>query len=99
LDALEKAREFNFKRYHYQGIGRYEPEDAYARGIADLSVLANLLPAGGFLFGAEPRSIDTGIYGFIANIYFYEIATPLKEFVTSQANLIEHCRSIHRAIK
>ena len=30
-DALGKAREFNFKRYHYQGIGRYEPSAAYAR--------------------------------------------------------------------
>jgi glutathione S-transferase len=98
-DALEKAREFNFKRYHYQGIGRYDPDDAYARGLADLRVLANLLPINGFLFGAKPSSVDAGIYGFIANIYFYEIATPLKQFVTSQANLIEHCRSIHMALK
>ncbi|MEJ1977806.1 MAG: hypothetical protein WDN49_18560 [Acetobacteraceae bacterium] len=37
---MEAAREYNFKRYHYQGIGRYEPPLAYARGIADLSVLA-----------------------------------------------------------
>lgn len=32
--ALEAAREYNFTRYHYQGIGRYEPEAVYARGIA-----------------------------------------------------------------
>ncbi len=31
-DALTKAREFNFQRYHFQGIGRYPPEGAYARG-------------------------------------------------------------------
>ena len=30
-DALARARDFNFKRYHYQGIGRYEPHEAYAR--------------------------------------------------------------------
>ena len=35
-ESLDKAREFNFQRYHYQGIGRYPPEDAYARGVADL---------------------------------------------------------------
>jgi glutathione S-transferase len=98
LDALEKAREFNFKRYHYQGIGRYKPDDAYARGIADLKVLANLLPTSGFLFGAKPSSVDAGIYGFVANIYFYEIDTPLKEFVISQPNLVAHCRSIHIAL-
>ena len=98
VDALEKAREFNFKRYHYQGIGRYEPKDAYARGLADLGTLANLLPKSGNLFGTRPTSIDAGIYGFIANIYFYEIDTPLKQFVVSQTNLVEHCRSIHAAV-
>jgi glutathione S-transferase len=96
---LEKAHEFNFKRYYYQGIGRYEPNAAYARGIADLRVLANLLPRSGFLFGEKPSSADAGIYGFVANIYFYEIDTPLKEFVISHANLVAHCRSIHTAFK
>jgi len=46
--ALETAQDHNFKRYHYQGIGRFEPDAAYARGIADLTVLANLLPRAGF---------------------------------------------------
>ena len=52
--SLETAREYNFKRYHFQGIGRYDPNAAYARVIADLRVLAHLLPASGFLFGAKP---------------------------------------------
>jgi glutathione S-transferase len=95
-EALEAARDYNFKRYHYQGIGRYEPDAAYARGIADLSVLASLLPANGFLFGAKPSSIDAGIYGFIANIYFYEIDTPLKAFLVSKPNVVAHCLSIHQ---
>ena len=43
--ALAAAREYNFKRYHYQGIGRYEPEAVYARGITDLKVLADLVPS------------------------------------------------------
>ncbi len=94
-DALEAAREYNFKRYHYQGIGRYEPEAAYARGIADLKILANLVPESGFLFGADPRSIDATIYGFTANIYFYDIDTPLKSFLVSHPNLVTHCQSLH----
>jgi glutathione S-transferase len=96
--ALETAREYNFKRYHYQGIGRYEPEAAYARGIADLRVLADLVPGSGFIFGAKPCSCDAGIYGFTANIYFYEIDTPLKEFLMSQPNLVAHCRAVHAAL-
>jgi glutathione S-transferase len=98
VEALETAREYNFKRYHYQGIGRYEPDQAYARGIADLGVLADLLSESEYLFGAKPGSIDAAIYGFIANIYFYEIDTPLKKFLTSQATLVAHCQSIHAAL-
>lgn len=71
----------------------------YARGLADLKVLADLIPGSGFLFGAKPSSIDAGIYGFVANIHFYEIDTPLKSFVASQPNIVAHCRSIHTALQ
>ncbi len=96
--GLLKAKEFNAQRYYYQGIGRYTPEAAYARGLADLKVLANAVPAAGYVHGATPTSIDAGLYGFIANIHFYDIATPLKQFVASQQNLVRHCTAIHRAV-
>lgn len=96
--ALETAREYNFKRYHFQGIGRYEPEAAYARGISDLRVLADLVPSAGFLFGEKPRSCDAGVYGFIANIYFYDIDTPLKAYLLTRPNLVAHCRAVHAAL-
>ena len=97
-EALENAREYNFKRYYYQGIGRFEPDAAYARGLADLAVLAHLLPESGYLFGATPNSVDAGIYGFTANIYFYDIDTPLKRFLVSQPNIVAHCRAVHEAV-
>ena len=94
-EGLAKAREFNFQRYYFQGIGRYEPDAAYARGLADLRILADLIPANGYVHGANPTSVDAGIYGFIANIHFYEIDTPLKQFVASRQNLVRHCVAIH----
>jgi glutathione S-transferase len=97
-EGLRKAQDFNALRYHYQGIGRYSPEAAYARGIADLQVLANLVPPTGFLHGPKPSSIDAAIYCFLANIYFYEIATPLRQFVAAHGNLVRHCTAIHAAI-
>jgi glutathione S-transferase len=97
-EGLLKAKEFNAQRYHYQGIGRYSPEAAYARGLADLAVLANLLPDSGYLHGPAPTSIDAGIYGFIANIFYYEIDTPLREFVLAHRNLVRHCEAIHAAV-
>ena len=93
-----KAREFNFQRYHYQGIGRYAPEAAYARGVADLAVLAHVIPAEGYVHGPAPAGIDAGIYGFIANIYFFDIDTPLKRFVLAHGNLVRHCRAIHKEV-
>ena len=97
-EGLLKAREFNFQRYHFQGIGRYAPDAAYARGLADLAVLADTVPANGFVHGAKPTSIDAGIYGFIANIFFFDIHTPLKQFVVSRPGLVRHCTAIHAAV-
>jgi len=97
-DGLIKAKEFNAQRYHYQGIGRYDPDAAMARGLADLAALAELIPQHGYLHGEKATSIDAGIYGFIANIYFYDIDTPLKQFVASDRNLVRHCNAIHEAV-
>jgi hypothetical protein len=100
IDAagLNKAKEYNAQRYFYQGIGRYTPEQAYARGLADLKVLAELIAPQGYMHGDNPSSIDAGIYGFIANIYYFPIPTPLKAFVVSQANLMRHCEAIHEMV-
>ena len=97
-DALEAARKYNFQRYYYQGIGRYEPAAVYERGVADLHTLAHLMPESGAMFGPKPTSIDAAIYGFIANIYFYEIDTPLKACVSSHSNLENHCIGMHAAV-
>ena len=100
IDAagLNKAKEYNAQRYYFQGIGRYTPEQAYARGLADLHVLAELIPADGYLHGSRPSSIDAGIYGFIANIHFYPIPTPLKQFVSAHPDLVRHCEAVHAAV-
>jgi glutathione S-transferase len=96
--GLAKAQAFNEQRYYYQGIGRFDPDAAMARGLADLAALAELIPDQGYLHGDRPTSIDAGIYGFIANIYFYDIDTPLKQFVVAHENIVRHCRAIHAAV-
>src|SRR5262249_40723087 len=97
-EGLRKAQAYNAQRYHYQGIGRYAPDAAMARGLADLRVLADIIPARAYVHGEVPTSIDAGIYGFIANIYFYDIETPLKQFVVAHDNVLRHCRAIHEAV-
>jgi glutathione S-transferase len=97
-EGLLKAKEFNAQRYHYQGIGRYEPDAAMARGLADLAAIASLISPQGFVHGDKPTAIDAGIYGFIANIYFYSIDTPLKQCVVAHENIVRHCQAIHAAV-
>ena len=97
-EGLAKAQAFNAQRYYYQGIGRYEPDAAMARGLADLAAIAGLIAPKGYVHGEKPTGIDAGIYGFIANIYFYDIDTPLKQFVVAHDNVVRHCRAIHEAV-
>ena len=97
-EGLMKAKEFNAQRYYYQGIGRFDPDAAMARGLADLTAIAELIPPHGFVHGEKPSSIDAAIYGFIANIYFYDIDTPLKRFVVAHDNIVRHCKAIHAAV-
>ena len=96
--GMEAAQKYNFERYHYQGIGRFEPADVYKKGLADLQVLVNLLGTSDFLFDDKPRSIDAAVYGFLANIHFYEIDTPLKLFVASHDRLVRYCERLHARV-
>ena len=96
--GMEDAQRYNFERYRYQGIGRYEPADVYKRGLADLQVLADLIGRNGFLFGSRPCSTDAGVHGFVANIHFYAIDTPLRDFVRTHHNLVHHCDAIHAVV-
>jgi glutathione S-transferase len=97
-EGLAKAKEFNAQRYYYQGIGRFDPDAAMARGLADLAAIAALIPRDGLVHGKRPSSVDAAIYGFIANIYFYDIDTPLKRFVVAHDNIVRHCNAIHAAV-
>jgi glutathione S-transferase len=97
-DGMETAQKYNFQRYYYQGIGRYEATDVYRKGLADLQVLADLIGGSDFLFGDAPSSVDAAVYGFLANIYFYDIDTPLKQFIMSRDNLVSYCERLHARV-
>jgi glutathione S-transferase len=77
---------------------RFDSDAAMARGVTDLAALATLIPSRGYLHGEKPAGIDAAIYGFIANIYFQDIDTPLKQFVVAHDNIVRHCRTIHEAV-
>ena len=94
-EAMEGARKYNAERYYYQGIGRYEPAQVYEKGLADLRVIANLVADRDFLFGATPSSTDAALYGFLANIHFHDIETPLKRFTAGHERLARYVERMH----
>lgn len=94
---LDGARAYNFERYQKQGIGRYTPEEVYEKGLKDLQAIETLLGTQSFFFGKEPHTIDASLYGFLANIYYYPIETPLKQFLSQSktlASYVERMQSI-----
>lgn len=84
---LEKVRKHNIEKYHYQGIGRYDANDIYQSGIEDLAAISSILGNNDFIFGNKPHTIDAACYGFLANIFYFEINTPLKDFISMKISL------------
>ncbi|KTD66616.1 hypothetical protein Lsan_0561 [Legionella santicrucis] len=79
--TLETVRKYNIEKYHYQGIGRYSKEEIYQSGIDDLQSIILLLENNLYLFGEKIHSLDACCYGFLANILYFKIETPLKNFI------------------
>jgi len=95
---LEQPRNYNKEKYQVQGIGRYEQEDVYQAGIDDLEAIAFFLGKQDFIFGSKIHSLDACIYGFLANIYYFEIDTPLKQYLESTKTLAPYCERIRKQL-
>ena len=60
-------------------------------------ILPMKIRTGAYLMADDPAFAP--IYGFIANIYFYDIDTPLKQFVVAHDGLARHCRASGRKLR
>ncbi len=93
-ESLDKGRKYNTERYYYQGIGRYDVAEVYNSGLNDLQIIVNLLDNNRFIFGDKFSTIDATIYGYLANIYYFEIDTPLREYLIKNAKLTRYINNI-----
>ena len=62
------------------------------------AALADLLGGRPFLFGDRPHGADAACYGFLANIFYYPIDTPLRDFITAHPALGRDCEAMHAAV-
>jgi glutathione S-transferase len=80
------------KQLHGQGMGRHSRDEIYAIGCRDIGALAELLGEQAFFMGEEPASIDATAYGFLANLLWVPIDSPLRALAHSLPNLDAYCQ-------
>jgi glutathione S-transferase len=95
---LEVPRQYNLQKYHYQGIGRYEVDAIYQMGIDNLNAIQSLLGDQRFLFGDKICTVDASCYGFLANIFYFEIDTPLRDTIRSHQNLVDYLKRVRQLL-
>lgn len=77
-----------------QGTGRHRRDEVYAAGCDDLQAVAQLLGGDDYLGGDEPASVDAVVHGFMANLLWVPIESPLKDHARSLPNLVAHAERI-----
>jgi glutathione S-transferase len=97
-EDLNKAQKYNQEKYYYQGIGRYALSEIYDAGIRDLKIIASYLGEKEYIFGDNIHTVDCGCYGFLANIYYANMDTPLKKFICAMPNLVAYIERIHKGV-
>jgi glutathione S-transferase len=75
-----------------RGLRPGNTDAAYAKGRAQLDVLADFLTDDGFAFGANPTRLDMTLYAFIANIMDQDQPNTLRDYARSVANLTAYCQ-------
>ena len=98
-ELMDTFRVANMKKYHAQGLGRYTVEEVYQQGMDNLRALAFYLADQDYFFGSSYHVVDACCYGFLANIYYFKIDTPLKQFLLEQGNLVKYIEPMRRLME
>lgn len=80
-----------------QGIGRHGADAIYGRAARDLDAVAALLPATGYLAGAEPGRVDASAYGVLTNIVDVDLPTRLRGIGRSHPEILDYTARMRAA--
>ncbi len=78
-----------------QGIGRHSADEIYNIGRKDLAAVVELLGDNSYIMGDKATKTDATLYGFIANVLYSPIESPLKEFASKHKSLEQYCKRMH----
>ncbi len=79
------------RQLHARGIGRHPPDIIAAKGRADLDALAAFLGDRPFLLTERPTSADAAVFGLLAPMVYWPMATPVASHAKSLPNIAAYC--------
>jgi glutathione S-transferase len=82
------------RQLHARGIARHDPEAILAKGKADLDALSAWLRGRPFLAGTEPGLADLAVFGQVAPMLHWPMATPLALHLKTMTPIREWCGRI-----
>lgn len=91
------ARQQTLRNLVGHGMGKHSAAEIYRIGTTDLTAVSDFLGDKPFLMGEQPTSLDATAYGFLANLLWVPIESPLKESGKSLTNLDPYCQRMKSA--
>jgi glutathione S-transferase len=79
------------RQLHARGIGRHAPSMIAAKGRADLDALAAFLGDRDFLVGERPTTADAAVFGQLAPLVYWTMATPVAGYARALPRLRTYC--------
>jgi glutathione S-transferase len=77
---------------HGHGMGRHSQREIYAIGQRDITALADFLGDKPFFMGDMPCSLDATAYGFLTNLLWVPVESPLKQHARQYPQLEAYCQ-------
>jgi glutathione S-transferase len=82
------------KQMRGQGIARNTESEIFLLAGKDLDALSGFLGDKPFFFGDAPTTLDASAFGFLTNIVWCPIESPLKSHAQGLGNLVSFCERI-----
>lgn len=79
------------KQLYARGLGRHAPDVIEAKGRADLDALAAFLADRTFLVSDRPSLADVAVFGLVAPMVYWPMATPVAGHARSLKPVAEYC--------
>ncbi|CAN5649067.1 glutathione S-transferase C-terminal domain-containing protein [soil metagenome] len=79
------------KQLHARGMARHAPDVIEAKGRADLDALSHFLGDAPFLLADRPSAADTAVFGLLAPMVYWPMATPVAQYARTVPNITAYC--------